>query len=189
MSRRRECLGCGSMSDAHSITCTQVLRSPGHRTTAAFPPDVSRQPFRPPLHTSKTVAEQLAKYGVSLSTRTKKRSKFNVDQSKDGIAVRTVGGITFASVAEARRWSELRLLERAGQIAGLVRQPEFVFHVKQQPIFKYVADFKYRGALISNSSEVIEDVKSKPTKTAVYRLKKKLIEAQFGIKITEVEMK
>ncbi len=95
-----------------------------------------------------------------------------------------VDGIRFASQAEARRWSELRLLERAGQIVELVRQPEFAFFVGDKLIFRYVADFKYHGALISNSGEVIEDVKG--VRTPVYKLKKKLVEAQFGIKITEI---
>lgn len=33
---------------------------------------------------------------------------------------------------------------------------------------------------------VVEDVKCKATRTAVYRLKKKIVEANYGITITEV---
>jgi len=34
---------------------------------------------------------------------------------------------------------------------------------------------------------VVEDVKSEPTKTPIYRLKKKLLLACYGIQITEIQ--
>ncbi len=98
-----------------------------------------------------------------------------------------VDGIRFASQAEARRWSELRLLERAGEIVELVRQPQFVFFVHEKAIFTYIADFKYfakSNGRLQFGVETIEDVKG--VRTPVYKLKKRLIEAQFGIKITEI---
>ena len=48
----------------------------------------------------------------------------------------------------------------------------------------YIADFSYYD--VETRSVVVEDVKSKATRTALYRLKKKLIEAQHDITITEV---
>jgi len=49
-------------------------------------------------------------------------------------------------------------------------------------ICRYVADFGY----IENGAVVIEDVKSKITKgLPVYRLKKKLMKALYGIDIRE----
>ena len=99
-------------------------------------------------------------------------------------AVRTVvDGITFASKAEAARYGELKLLEKAGKIIGLQLQPSFVLLAGdgKTKVGRYVADFGYidvkRGA-------VWEDVKG--VRTPVYRLKKKMVEAQVGIKITEV---
>lgn len=89
-----------------------------------------------------------------------------------------VGDVTFDSKAEARRWSELLLLERGGVITELVRQPQFAFFIGEKLIFRYIADFKY----FEGEREVIEDVKG--VQTPVFRLKRKLIEAQFGIKIT-----
>ena len=48
----------------------------------------------------------------------------------------------------------------------------------------YIADFSYFN--VETHSVVVEDVKSKAIRTALYRLKKKLIEAQHEITITEV---
>ena len=48
----------------------------------------------------------------------------------------------------------------------------------------YIADFSYYD--VEMHSIVVEDVKSKATRTALYRLKKKLIEVEHEITITEV---
>jgi hypothetical protein len=101
-------------------------------------------------------------------------------RSKYGAVKTVVDGITFDSKAEARRYGELKLLEKAKYIRSLMLQPVFEFTVRDKAVFKYVADFTY----LEGTTAVIEDVKG--MKTAVYRLKKKLIEAQFDIKITEV---
>ena len=66
-----------------------------------------------------------------------RRSKFR--------AVRTtVDGITFASKAEARRYQELRLLEKAGVITELELQPRYQLAVNNMDICEYRADFTYR---------------------------------------------
>ena len=72
-----------------------------------------------------------------------------------------VDNIKFDSKLEANRYSELKLLEKAGQIFDLKLQPRFLL----QPSFKYkgkthrkieyVADFEY----IENGQVVVEDVK------------------------------
>jgi Protein of unknown function (DUF1064) len=119
------------------------------------------------------IAEQVARLGADSLLPPDKPSKYRAKKT-------IVDGITFASGAEAKRWSELRLLERAGHILDLVRQPQFVFTVNDKMMFRYIADFQY----FQGDGEVIEDVKG--VKTPVYKLKKKLIEAQHGITITEV---
>ena len=87
-------------------------------------------------------------------------------------AIKTeVSGITFDSQKEARQFGELQLLVRAGQIRNLERQPEFILVVGGQVICKYYADFAY----FENNKRVVEDVKSQPTKTPVYRLKRRLL--------------
>ena len=90
-------------------------------------------------------------------------------------------GITFASKKEATRYAELRLLERAGIISSLELQPEIELYVNGVVIGKYRGDFRYQ----SDGETILEDVKSKATKTPTYRLKKKIL-STLGITITEV---
>lgn len=80
-------------------------------------------------------------------------------------------GIKFDSKKEAARYAELRLMERSGVIRQLERQPEFIFVVGGRVICKYYGDFSY----FENNKRVVEDVKSQPTKTPVYRLKRRLL--------------
>lgn len=115
-------------------------------------------------------------------------------RSKYGAVRTTIDGVTFASKAEARRYCELRLLEKAGEIRGLKVQPKYplVFMPgagrRSVNVGTYIADFWYLAldAQTRTEAPVIEDVKSKPTKTPIYRLKKKMVEAIYGITITEV---
>ena len=99
-----------------------------------------------------------------------------------------VDGIEFDSRKEARRWSELRLLESAGEIADLRRQVKFVLIPKQldergkvaERECAYVADFVYR----ENGATVVEDTKGVRTKD--YIIKRKLMRYVHGIAISEV---
>ncbi len=94
-----------------------------------------------------------------------------------------VDGICFDSKAEARRWEQLKLLHRAGQIDRLERQPVYPLVVNGQKVCTYKADFRY----IENGEEVVEDVKSPVTRlNADYRIKNKLLKALHGISIREV---
>ena len=102
-----------------------------------------------------------------------------------------VDGIVFDSKHEAERYCELKLMEKAGYISNLELQKTFVLFgsqkdehgkVIEQPI-KYVADFVY---LDGNGRRVVEDAKSEATKTAVYRIKRKLMLGIYGIRIKEV---
>jgi hypothetical protein len=97
-------------------------------------------------------------------------------------AIKTeIDGRVFASRAEARRYSELCLLEKAGEIRNLECQPKFPITVNKKHICYYIADFQYSN----EGGVIIEDVKG--VKTPVYKLKKKLVEAQYNIEITEVK--
>ncbi|MBV8661470.1 MAG: DUF1064 domain-containing protein [Hyphomicrobiales bacterium] len=98
---------------------------------------------------------------------------------------RTVDGIVFDSGAEAKRYAELKLLERAGAIAGLELQPEFAIQINGKPFCKYAADFRYADA--KTGRVVVEDVKSAPTaKDTAYRLRKKAAELFHNIVVEEV---
>lgn len=95
-----------------------------------------------------------------------------------------IDGILFDSRREANRYQELKLWQMSGEIQDLVLQPSFDLIVQGGAVVgKYFADFKYR----MGTKVVIEDVKSPITKTPVYRLKKRIVEAVHRIKITEVE--
>jgi len=96
-----------------------------------------------------------------------------------------VEGREFASKAEATRYGELRVLERAGVIESLEMQPKFPLEVNGSHVCTYIADFRYRDK--ETGEMVVEDVKSRHTrKLPVYRIKKKLMHACCGIEITEV---
>jgi hypothetical protein len=92
-----------------------------------------------------------------------------------------VDGIRFASKREARRWKELRLLFKAGEIQGLARQVQFMLPGG----IVYVADFLYFTDIFDNCRPVpvIEDAKGVMTKE--YVLKKRLMKS-VGFTITEV---
>ncbi len=90
-----------------------------------------------------------------------------------------IDGIKFDSLKEGRRYKNLKLLERAGEISELSLQPKFDLIVNGKKCGFYKADFRY----IENGKEVIEDVKG--MKTPVYNLKKKLIKAIYDIDIFE----
>lgn len=94
----------------------------------------------------------------------------------------TVGGITFDSKKEAKRWNDLLLLQRAGEITHLRRQEEFALRVNGILICKYRCDFAYT----EGGKVVVEDVKSDITrKLPVYQMKKKLMKAIMGVEILE----
>ena len=102
-----------------------------------------------------------------------------------------LNGITFDSQKEARRYRDLSLLERVGEIQDLQTQYSFVLadsvkfesEPRRKPAVKYVADFVYQ----ENGQMVVEDVKSEMTrKLAVYRLKKHLMKSVHGIEIKEI---
>ena len=92
-----------------------------------------------------------------------------------------IDGYLFHSKKEAKRYAELRLLERAGEISDLELQPKFLL----QPKFKdaqgrsvraltYTADFRYNE--IETGLTVTEDVKG--VKTQAFSIKWKLLKYQ-----------
>lgn len=92
-----------------------------------------------------------------------------------------VDGIRFASKKEAKRYGELKLLERAGAIKDLVDHPEWDIQVNGHKICVVKLDFEYYDC--GRRQTVHEDVKSKPTDTPVSRLKRKLLYAVHGVSV------
>lgn len=92
-----------------------------------------------------------------------------------------IDDIRFASKREARRYGQLSNLVKAGAIRNLQLQPAFAVSINGILCCTYKADFRYQNAA---GEWVIEDAKG--FRTPVYKLKKRLVEAQFGIQIVEV---
>jgi len=97
-----------------------------------------------------------------------------------------VDGIKFDSQKEAKRYRELILLERAGQIRSLKLQPRFKLEILGVKIkydsgrqVQYVADFMYTTA---DHRHVIEDCKG--FRTPLYKLKRAIMQA-MGHRIIE----
>jgi hypothetical protein len=104
-------------------------------------------------------------------------------RSKYHAIPRTIDGVRFASTREARRYGELRLLERAGQIWDLVLQPSFKLHApgaEAGVVGIYRADFVYA----TTHGTIVEDAKG--VRTALYQWKKKHVEIEYGVRIVEV---
>lgn len=81
-----------------------------------------------------------------------------------------IDGVRFASKAEGRRYLELKLLERAGEIRGLELQPKYVMLVAGKRICSYSPDFRY----VEKGAFVCEDVKGRandrfPIKAKLFR--------------------
>jgi hypothetical protein len=104
-------------------------------------------------------------------------------RSKYGNRKTVVDGFKFDSQAEATRYSVLKILQASGLISGLRLQVPYQINVNGKKICRYVADFVY----IEDGKEVVEDVKG--MKTPVYNLKKKLMEAVFGVVILETGLR
>jgi hypothetical protein len=96
----------------------------------------------------------------------------------------TVDGEAFDSKLEAKRWLQLKDMQRRGLISGLLRQVEYPIHIGGMHVCSYFADFVY---VDSTGREVVEDCKAKSgaTMTQVYRLKKRLVLACHGVVIVE----
>ena len=115
----------------------------------------------------------------------------------------SVDGIEFDSKKEAKRYQELLLLQKAGEIYMLERQKTYeLLPAQREPdtvgkrggvikgkllerAVEYVADFVYTD---KTGKTVVEDVKGfrEGGAYAVFVLKRKLMLYRYGIKIIEV---
>ena len=102
-----------------------------------------------------------------------------------------INGIKFDSAKEARRYNELLLLERAGEITGLQRQVKFCLIPSQRRSdgklerqTDYIADFVY----FEGKNRIVEDVKGykKGNAYALFVIKRKLMLQNYSIEIKEV---
>ena len=98
--------------------------------------------------------------------------------------------LRFDSQKEARRYDHLILRQQAGEIRDLRLQVDFTLQEaytdqegRRIRAIRYRADFTYRER---DGRLVVEDVKSRPTRTREYLIKRKLMKDRHGIEITEV---
>lgn len=104
-------------------------------------------------------------------------------------AERTIDGITFHSKAELQRWLQLRMLEQAGRISGLVRQVRHELRLHDghpirvgSKIAVYTSDYEY---LDQDNNHIIEDRKGFYDPHSKFRIA--VFEALSGKKVTIVQ--
>lgn len=124
--------------------------------------------------------------GNVLHSKSKRSGKYNA--KKVTLPMPDGKEHTFDSRHEANIYGELWLMEQAGEISDLRIQVPFELIPRQQApsgkIYrpcKYIADFTYMDA---DGNLVVCDAKG--LKTDVYKVKKKLLLATWGIEIKEV---
>ena len=114
----------------------------------------------------------------------------------------------YDSIHEYRRGQQLMLMQRAGEISNLRRQVSYELIPAQrekstrvykkgpkkgQPVpgkviekaTEYVADYVYTDNKTGDT--IVEDTKSKPTRTKDYVIKRKLMLWRYGIRVQEIE--
>lgn len=94
-------------------------------------------------------------------------------------------GLQFDSKKEARRYQKLALAQAGGLISELEVHPVYRITVEAigREVFRYTPDFRYKD---EHGNVVVEDVKSAPTKTEAYGIRKRLMRAIYGIRVVEV---
>lgn len=92
-----------------------------------------------------------------------------------------IDGIKFDSKKEAKRYTELNLLDKAGKISALELQPKFTLQEafekngkKYKPII-YIADFQYWDKDLNKI--IVEDTKG--FRNRIFQMKHKMFEFKF----------
>lgn len=89
-------------------------------------------------------------------------------------------GVKFDSIKERNHFIYLKQLEEKGEIWNLRLQVKFPILIENKRICSYIADFVYEDEV----GKHVVDVKSPITsKNPTFRLKKKLVETQYGVEI------
>jgi hypothetical protein len=100
----------------------------------------------------------------------------------------TIDGITFRSLLEGRRYSQLKLLLANGDITDLELQPKYPLIItslvtgKTKKVGNFHADFKYYDTLLK--VWIVEDTKGVMTEAAALRIK--IAQALYDIEIVIV---
>lgn len=110
-----------------------------------------------------------------------KRSKYGVSPKKD----RTYNGTVYMSKLESKYRAFLDIRKKAvspsERVVCIIEQVPYEIIVNGKKICKYLLDFA-----VEYADGHVEYIDVKGVKTDIYRLKKKLVEACYPIKITEI---
>lgn len=88
-------------------------------------------------------------------------------------------GYTFDSQLECARYKELKLLLAAKEIRNLQVHPSFMIHINGIEICRVELDFEYY--VIASDLWTVEDTKGHDTDMS--KLKRKMVEADYGVKV------
>lgn len=114
---------------------------------------------------------------VAVDTSSKRGPKYGNRKVTDP------SGVVHDSGKEYRRWCELELREKAGEIRNLRRQVPLACVVEGSLICHYICDAMYE----EGAATIVEDCKSPQTrKLPVYRLKIKLVQALHKLQVREI---
>lgn len=111
---------------------------------------------------------------IPVNLSAKRANKFNAKKVR-------LDGYVFDSGLEARRYGELKILERVGDVTDLEVHPVFPIEINGIRICKVILDFSYTD---KNSCRVHEDAKGNDT--ALSRLKRRMVEAAYSIDVVIV---
>lgn len=111
-----------------------------------------------------------------------KRGKYGVAPKAD----RTLDGVVFDSKLEMNYYKHLVLLMKAKdpkeRVISIGLQVEFPIFIRGKKVFSYMLDFR-----VDYADRRIEYVDVKGIRTQIFILKKKCVEAEYGIKIKEIK--
>lgn len=156
-----------------------------------------------PLQAQQQIARKLAAQARESTSEARERKRKYNNTPEERNAESAV--IRFDSKREARRYDELMLMLEAGKIRDLRLQQEFTLQEAYTTpqgdrvrAIRYKADFVYERLIgyytdvapkdIPKWEKVVEDVKGgKATQTAIYKMKKKMMQEKYGITVQEVE--
>lgn len=115
--------------------------------------------------------------------RTTGQPKVKQPSKYRNVTVTDATGAKHDSRKEYRRWCELELRAKAGEITALRRQVPYALVVNGILVCQYIADAVYQ----EGAATICEDCKSPQTrKLAAYSIKRKLMQAIHGIQINEL---
>lgn len=134
-------------------------------------------------------ADQFARIQGRIRANTERARAPRKPRNKYGAEPCQIDGMRFDSKAEGQRYLILKDMQRRGDISGLECHVSFelipaqvISGKKERPV-RYVCDFRYTR---KDGLVVVEDVKSAPTKTREFILKRKMMWFFHKIAVIEV---